>query len=410
MITKIFTRAAEAIIQAKLGNAAIDNILYSVIWHQLQPSVNGIYASVSRQIEAECVDLCREEIRKGVERCLGGIPLDAYIKNRIEDDFEQQLPPRIERSVRDIENKFHDILYVSIKSILEENISEDDVYRMIQAEILKISDKLPRLAEVGPQRRRKPHKLRSGKLFKHKQFDQVMTIIGGGPDQTVKIMMFGPAGSGKTIIAEMAAHELGLPFYFNGPVQSEYKLLGYKDAHGVYQRTAFREAFEFGGVFLFDEFDACSAQAMVAFNTALSNKRCDFPDRNVLQHPNFICIAAANTPGAGANVTYSGRERLDGATLDRFAVVEISYDSVLEKALSNDDDWVEHIQKVRQSLSQIKPEFIVSMRASIEGAKLLSKGMSPTDVESAVIWRGRLTPSEITNIRNVSGAFTRKPK
>ncbi|WP_186007918.1 AAA family ATPase [Rhizobium etli] len=109
----------------------------------------------------------------------------------------------------------------------------------------------------------------------------------------------GPAGSGKSLIPEDIAEKLGLPFYYNGPLPSEYKLTGYKDAVGRYHATPFRKAFEHGGVYLFDEIDACSAQALVAFNTVLANGLCDFPDGIVRQHPNLGCLAAANNYGEG---------------------------------------------------------------------------------------------------------------
>jgi MoxR-like ATPase len=215
-------------------------------------------------------------------------------------------------------------------------------------------------------------------------------------------MMVGPAGSGKNLIAEHIAVELGRPFYFNGPLQSEYKLTGYKDANGRYHYTPFRQAFEHGGVYLFDEFDACSAQALVAFNTALSNRVCDFPDRVVHQHPDFICLAAANTYGHGGTATYAGRERIDGATLDRFVVVDIQYDEKLELMEAANEFWVLRVQKLRRAANTIERRHIISMRASIEGARLLAKKIPLAEVEAAVIWRG-LPVQTVEEIKKAAG-------
>ena len=41
-------------------------------------------------------------------------------------------------------------------------------------------------------------------------------------------------------------------------------------------------------------------------------------------------MATANTFGTGADPIYAGRNQLDGATLDRFVVIEMTYDAALE--------------------------------------------------------------------------------
>ena len=51
--------------------------------------------------------------------------------------------------------------------------------------------------------------------------------------------MAGPAGSGKTSLAEALAKALGLPFFFNGAIDSPYKLAGFIDAQGRINRPAF---------------------------------------------------------------------------------------------------------------------------------------------------------------------------
>ena len=136
-------------------------------------------------------------------------------------------------------------------------------------------------------------------------------------------MMVGPAGSGKTTAAHEAAKALGIPFYFTGAIDSAYKLTGFIDAQGRTVRTAFREAFEHGGVFLFDEMDSSMPAALLAFNAALANGHADFPDGIIKRHPDFRAIAACNTFGGGANRQYVGRMQLDAASLDRFAIAPL---------------------------------------------------------------------------------------
>lgn len=220
----------------------------------------------------------------------------------------------------------------------------------------------------------------------HEAFPQVLKSVGCG----LNTMLIGPAGSGKTSVAEQIAKILGIPFRFTGAVDSPYKLTGFVDASGKAVRTAFRETYENGGLFLFDEVDASSAGAMMAFNAALANGHADFPDGIVTQHKDFRCIAAANTFGRGSDRIYVGRNALDGATLDRFVVVDFDYDETLERALVGDDmnEWVNHVQAIRKAVFKLKLRFVVSPRASIFGSKLLRAGLSRKMVEEMVIWKG----------------------
>lgn len=202
------------------------------------------------------------------------------------------------------------------------------------------------------------------------------------------IMVVGPAGSGKTFVAEQAANALGLPFYATGKVADETKLTGFVDAGGTYRRTRFRDAYEHGGVFLFDEMDGSSPDALVAFNAPLAGQWADFPDGMVKRHPDFVAIAAANTFGRGADRQYVGREQLDAATLDRFAVIEMDYDEDLELAISCDRDWTMYVQKVRKAVLDEKVRHVVSPRASIEGGVMLKAGEPRKAVEESYIWKG----------------------
>lgn len=221
----------------------------------------------------------------------------------------------------------------------------------------------------------------------HYILSDVITTLSQG----LHVYLVGPAGSGKTTMASQAAKALGKKFYFTGAINSEYKLLSFRDGNGNYHRTPFREAFEHGGVFLFDEIDASSANALMAFNAALANGHMDFPDGIVERHPDFICIAAANTYGNGADRIYIGRNQLDGSTLDRFPVIEMGYDEKLERALVGTDPkavaWVEFVQRTRKAVDTLKLRYVVSPRASLQGSKLLLAGMDTDKVAKMVLYR-----------------------
>jgi cobaltochelatase CobS len=213
--------------------------------------------------------------------------------------------------------------------------------------------------------------------------DVVMCVVAG-----TNPFLVGPAGSGKTTIAQQVADTLKRKFYAENRVTSEYKLLGYMDATGKYVRTQFREAYEKGGVFLLDEVDASDPDVLTTFNSALANGLCPFPDKLVQAHKDFVALAAGNTFGRGADRQYVGRNQLDAATLDRFVIVEVEYDEVAELAWAANDDWTLYVQQVRKAIADEKVRHIVSPRASIYGARLLAAGMERDVVAERCIWKG----------------------
>jgi cobaltochelatase CobS len=212
------------------------------------------------------------------------------------------------------------------------------------------------------------------------------------------VYLVGPAGSGKTTIAAQAAEALELPFYSTGAVGMAYQLQGFINAEGKYMETDLYRAYVNGGVFLFDEIDASSAQALLAFNAIAANDLAAFPCGTVKRHADFVIIAAANTFGNGADAQYVGRSQLDAATLDRFAFIAMDYDERLELAIASDDEWTRFVQAVRKSVRAHKLRHVVSPRASIKGGKLLAAGMSRDKVEQALLWRS-LSESDIAKIR-----------
>lgn len=218
----------------------------------------------------------------------------------------------------------------------------------------------------------------------HKMLPTVLQAVVAGAAP----FLVGPAGSGKTTLGEQIAKALNLDFYMAARVTSEYKLVGFTDANGKCVRTPFREWYEKGGVFLFDEVDASDADALTAFNAGLANGHMEFPDGLVKRHKDAHAIAAGNTFGRGADRQYVGRQQLDAATLDRFVILEVDYDEELELSIVPDRDWVRHVQKIRAAVDAEKIRHIVSPRASIVGARLLAAGMDRALVEDACIWKG----------------------
>lgn len=227
---------------------------------------------------------------------------------------------------------------------------------------------------------------------RHAVFADVLRLVA----RNVNIFLVGPAGCGKTTLAEQVARALGLDFYFTGAISSEYKLSGFIDAQGRIVSTPFRNAYQNGGLFLFDEIDGSLPGAVMSFNAALANGHADFPDKNICRHADFRVIGAANTFGAGADRLYVGRNQLDASTLDRFFMLPMAYDDDLEAAIVGDRDtygWLDRVRAVRRAVATLKLRHIVSPRSTLHGLTALEAGVSRKTVEAGTIFKSLDKPT-----------------
>lgn len=245
------------------------------------------------------------------------------------------------------------------------------------------------------------------KGVQHAQFENLLTIVGTGQP----VLMVGPAGTGKTHGAALAAEALGLSFHSIsvGSQTSKSDLQGYLDANHHYVRTQFREAYEGGGVFLLDEADAGNSNVLILLNAALSNGYMAFPDGMVHMHEDFRMIATANTYGHGASRQYVGRNQLDAATLDRFAVLTWDIDAKVETALAGGNKkWLNTVRAVRKKVvDELELRVVVSPRATQRGAILLTAGMTFEDVlEIALI--GNMPKEHKSDLANLARAAYNK--
>jgi len=204
----------------------------------------------------------------------------------------------------------------------------------------------------------------------HEKFETVLKFVANNEP----VFLTGPAGSGKNVLCKQVAQALGLKFYFTNAVTQEYKLTGFTDANGNYQATQFYKAFTEGGVFMLDEMDASIPEVLIILNAAIANRYFDFPAPigYVEAHPDFRVIAAGNTIGQGADFEYVGRNQLDAASLDRFAVIEIDYSPTIENAVTgNDTELVEFCRAFRKEAQKAGCSIIVSYRGMGRLAKML---------------------------------------
>lgn len=235
---------------------------------------------------------------------------------------------------------------------------------------------LPKTIEIKKSRKTK----KMTGIF-HKEFETIVKIV----DKNLPLMLIGPAGSGKNHTLEQVSKALDLEFYFTNAITQEYKLTGFIDANGNYHETEFYKAFTNGGLFFLDEMDASCPESLLILNSAIANGYFDFPTGRKTVHKDFRVVSAANTYGTGADMVYVGRNVLDGATLDRFIVLNFDYDENVEKSLSYDDDLYNFIVSLRETITKCSLRYIVSMRATINASKMLEMGIDKKTILKNVI-------------------------
>ncbi len=268
----------------------------------------------------------------------------------------------------------------ALRTLFAGSVNEDRVRQIIR-------DELPDLIPITRLEIKTPTGIKDhGAKARHKQLPKLIRELSNG----TPVALVGPAGSGKTTAVEQAAEALGAKFYIQGATAGSHELLGFVDAHGHYQTTPFRQAFEHGGLMCKDEMDADDPAAILVCNSALANCYMAFPDRPepIARHPDFRFVGCLNTFGQGADRVYVGRNQLDGATLDRFYFISWRYDETLERTLAGNDSWVDRVQALRRGAEHEKARVVISPRASIYGARSLASGASLSEVENALIWKG----------------------
>ena len=223
----------------------------------------------------------------------------------------------------------------------------------------------------------------------HFVFPIVLDIVA----QRLNAYLVGPAGTGKSTIAENVAKSLGLEFFSMscGPQTPESRLWGYMDASGNFVETSFYHAFKHGAVFLLDEIDNGHGGILATLNSVLANGFATFPNgETVYRHKDFVVLCGANTFGTGATAQFVGRNALDAATLDRFVFVEVPVDEQLESAILDSigcdsrvaQQWLTIVRKARANVEAHGLRVVVSPRATFHGAKLLASGNKHWTFES----------------------------
>lgn len=284
---------------------------------------------VQRAVEIVVNGLDEAQVPKKARRTSGGIEqaiMDVIIERL--DEIEEKMQPRIIDRV------------ITIRDTVEFTAGEDEVY---------------------PE-----------------EFDHILRLAS----QRVNTLLIGPTGCGKTYLAGKVAEHLGLRFASVSVTlgMSKSDIMGYllptgKSGAFEYVYSPFVDLYENGGVFLIDEMDNGDPNILGQFNQALANGEFYLPQRKekhrVQRHEDFVCIAAANTYGTGADAQYVGRNQVDEATLDRFRVgqVELDYSEHVERAIVDEEVflWGSAIRKGIKELGMMRN---MSTRTMIDMSKM----------------------------------------
>lgn len=229
----------------------------------------------------------------------------------------------------------------------------------------------------------------------HKDFQTLLACVSAKKvdGSHNNVWLYGPAGSGKTHAAAQVAKALDLPFGFHGSMSQPHELVGFVDAAGKYQTTQFVKRFIEGGLILLDEIDAGDASVLLTLNAALDNGMMSLPNGEIVnRHPNFVCIAAANTTGLGGTADYVGRTKIDQATLTRFPIkIEWSYDEDLEQAFSGHVQFAIEVQKARAKAKKLGIKTLITPRHAAAGAALIAAGVPRVQIASLTYLSGMTT-------------------
>jgi len=290
-----------------------------------------------------------------------------------------------------------------IKSSIDTALEKADFENLVKTEIAKTMGAIPQktLTIIDTKGVTKDMKM------VHKQFEMLLKLVSTGKP----ILMKGESGTAKSHNAQAVATALERDFYSMsvGEQSTKSDLLGFIDANGNYRNTAFRKAFEMGGVFLLDEIDAGNPNVLLAINTGISNGFIDFPDCQITAHKDFSLIATANTFGRGANMQYSGRNKLDLASVNRFIPIVWELDEDIEEALVNNPQWLKVIRKARKIAESDLDEVLLGMRNAMYGSAMLAQGIDFEDVFKMAVLNG-LSEDDAQTLSKAKSVWKTKKK
>jgi len=234
----------------------------------------------------------------------------------------------------------------------------------------------------------------------HEKFPTLLKLAMAGQH----VYLPGPPGAGKSHAAAAAAAALGWRFgaISLGPTTPESRLWGGMDANGQFHQTSLTDGMihaeenpESGLAYCLDEMDNGHPGIIATLNSSMANGWVLLPNgRKVQFGSNVVFIGCANTFGTGPTAEFSGRNRLDAATLDRFRYLPWDTDLGMEATMVNSflhetpdlaKDWLDVWGSCRKNVEANGLKIFVTMRGAIAGAKMLACGFDLFDTLDMVL-------------------------
>ena len=296
-------------------------------------------------------------------------------KNLVNPLVPQAFLDAMQKQAREAATKAADDSFVYAKQI------SDQMLLMVGEEVNKLSTKIKtefsELPTLAVKINDKP--VKKLKSTAPKYLDRMIVNAKLG----LNSLLVGPMGCGKTTAASMLAESLELDFgHLNLTAgASETWLFGRQTPNGFIEGV-FSKMYKAGGVFLADELDAADPNLLLSINTAIAGSSMYNPISGELikRHNDFIFVGAANTFGKGGDHVYTGRNRLDAATLDRFTVIKVDYDPVIEKQVCPDKGLLKTFNEVRKMLAAVNSPEGISTRGIVAAYKQINQGLDKKEI------------------------------
>ncbi len=167
----------------------------------------------------------------------------------------------------------------------------------------------------------------------------------------------------------------------------------------IYMRTIFRNAWENGGLVLFDECGLAPGAFLNVLNSALEQKIICFPDGQTIKiHENCFLCFADNSTLYGNDSLYPERTDVGGAFRDRLTYVEFPYDEALELqilihkfggSLLRAQKWHNVVKTIRRDLANLGIPIFASPRFAYKSAIWFQRGLEFEKIMSMELYRGQ---------------------
>jgi hypothetical protein len=213
----------------------------------------------------------------------------------------------------------------------------------------------------------------------------------------------GSPGAGKTHLCMQMAEDMELPFVLISCSEDMLKseLSGsVSPLTGNVIHTAFRHAWENGGLILFDECGLAPGSFLNVLNSAMAQKKMLFPGQNAPTeiHPNCFMVFADNSTLYGNSSLFPERKDCGAAFRNRLTYVYFDYDlavelSVITNIMDGDvkraQTWHAGVKGLRAGLKAIASPVIASPRFAFAAAKWFMDGLEYDVVMSLSLYEGR---------------------